>query len=72
MIEVGRNLWKPSGWGPPVKQGHLDHVTLDHVQTANLSTLSFDDCIMDLMEKVLSWMKDAVLFKPIGVVLHEM
>ena len=34
MIEVGRDLWRSSGPRPLLKQGHLETVAQDHVQTA--------------------------------------
>lgn len=34
MADVGRDLWKPSGPTPLLKQGNLDLVAQDHVQLA--------------------------------------
>lgn len=34
MVEAGRYLWRASGPTPMLKQGHLERVAQDHVQTA--------------------------------------
>lgn len=41
LAYVGRDLWRPSVLTPLIKQGHLEQVAQDHVQTANLSMSSF-------------------------------
>jgi len=33
LTEVGRDLWRSSGPTPLIKQGHLEPVVQDHVQT---------------------------------------
>ena len=35
MAEVGRDLWRSSGSNTLLKQGHLEQVVQDHVQTAS-------------------------------------
>jgi len=35
MLEIGRDLWRSSGPSPLLKQGHLEPIAQDHVQTSS-------------------------------------